>query len=395
MFFVAVYVIIILRIQEYCREKQILRYTNITGIITVPPERTPGPKGISRKEIIDGGTLALNATAPPVISTSAAKDKEGTSWSKAIKRRQAYTNAAVLTVAEIFFATDDDQVHSDDILAMNDLISSIKTLLKNGFELTLLCIGQADYRASFQYNKDLGKRRARSVKDLIDISISHKNLTVEFDSIGESKALQAKHGRLPSLTEIMNDRKVVVTIDTEEFIPPVTISVMGNWIHNLTIESTEINNGGRVVAAPSSPSSMDAKHAREHQGLEHDPILPLVVIKTNYYIKKINNKDEACVECKAVHQLTNKVLFEAFAQTDSSKIIKEQVHYNPNNPTVKRKVTPGVPVPQGHVTEERTVTGVNMRGLLLSDPIYVQLKGSYKNITERIKAILAMEEKNK
>lgn len=361
----------------------------------MPPGRTPGPKGIKRNELIDSGTLALNATDPPLISTSAANYKEGVSWSKAIKRKQAYTNTGDLTVAEIYFATDDDKVHSDDILAMNDLISSIKTLLKNGFELTLLCIGEADYRASFQYNMDLGKRRAQSVKDLIDTSISHKKLTVEFDSIGESKALQPKHGKLPSLMKIMNDRKVVVTIDPEEFIPPVTISVMGNWIHNLTIEATEINNGGRVVAAPSSPSAMDARHAREYQGLEHDPILPLVVIKTNYYIKKINNKDEAFVECKAVHQLTNKLLFEASAQTDSSKIIKEHVHYNPNNPTVKRKVTPGVEVPKGHVTEERTVSGVNMRGLLLSDPIYAQLKGGYKNITERIKAILAVEGKNK
>lgn len=361
----------------------------------MPPERTPGPKGVGRKETIDSGTLALNAAASPIISTSTAKDKEGTSWSKAVKRKQAYTSDGVLTVAEIYFATDDDQVHSDDILAMNDLIKSIKTLLKDGFELKFLCTGQADYRASFQYNMDLGRRRALSVKDFIDGSISHEKLAVDIDSIGESKALQPKNRRLPSLTEIMNDRKVVVTIDTEEFIPPVTISVMGNWIHNLTIESTEINNDGRVVAAPSSPSAMDAKHAWEHQGLEHDPILPLVVIKTNYYIKKINNKDEACVECKAVHQLTNKVLFEAFAQTDSSKIIKEHVHYNPNNPTVKRKVTPGVPVPQGHVTEERTVTGVNMRGLLLSDPIYAKLKGGHKNITERIQAVLALEGKNK
>ena len=34
-----------------------------------------------------------------------------------------------------------------------------------------------------------------------------------------------------------------------------------------------------------------------------------------------------------------------------------------------------------------------MRGLLLSDPIYAQLKGSYKSITERIKALLAVEGK--
>ena len=354
----------------------------------VPPNQIPGPKGL-HNEKIDMGTLARSVTAPPFINTSMNKDKEEVSWSVAIKRKQAYTDTDVLIVAEIYFATDEDKVHTDDILAMNNLITSIKTLLKDGFKLKLLCTGEADYRASFDYNMNLGMRRAQSVKNLINNSISSKELKVDVKSIGESNAIQPKHGKLPSLTKIMSDRKVVITVDTKEFIPPVTLSVVGNWIHNLTIESTELKNGGRVVAAPSSPSSLDARRAREHQGLEHDPILPLVLIKTHYSIKKINNQEEAYVECEAIHQLTNKVLFTASAQTDASKILKEHVHYDPKYPRVKRKVTPGVKVPKGHVVEERKVTGVNMRGLLLSDPIYAQLKGNYKNITKRIEAALS------
>ncbi|MDH4239494.1 MAG: hypothetical protein OEW48_08020, partial [Phycisphaerae bacterium] len=215
------------------------------------PPRIPGPKGIHGYEKVDSGTLARNSTAPPGIITSA-KAKEGVSWSAAIKRAHAYTDTDGLTFAEIYFATDDDKVHSDDILAMNNLINSIPRLLKDGFKLRLLCTGEADYRAPFKYNIDLGMRRANSVKSLIDSRTSNKALEVRAKSIGESKALQPKHGKRPSLMEIMNDRKVVITIGNKGLTPPVTLSVTGNWIHNSNIEKTEINNGGRIVAPSSS-----------------------------------------------------------------------------------------------------------------------------------------------
>ena len=352
----------------------------------MPPNRTPGPTGTRGHEQIDSGTLALAAAAPPAIATSPGDGKEGVSSSVAIKRKYAYIDTADLVLAQIYFATDDDRVDSDDVSAMSKLLESIPKLLKDGFKLTLLCTGSADYRASDAYNIDLGLRRAQSVKSAIDSRISDADLSVEVTSIGESKALQPQGGRRPSLVQIMDDRKVAVTI--EEFTPPVILSVTGNWILNSTIEVTEINNGGRVVAPASSQA---LRKVREYEGLEHDPILPLILIRTSYSIQRTGNTEEALVRCRVVHQVTNKVLFTASAQTDARNTRKTRLHYDPKNPRVKRALAPGEAVPDGHVVEEKVVTGVNDRALSLSEPIYAQLKGTYSNITRRVEAVLAQQ----
>lgn len=353
----------------------------------MPPKRLPGPKGINNKhEKIDSGTLARTSTAPPKIRTSFGKAKEGVSWSVAIKAKHAYTDTAGLTVAEIYFATDDDKVHSDDILAMNKLIKSITSLLKEGFKCRLLCTGKADYRASFHYNMNLGMRRAKSVKRLIDSRISNKELRVDVTSIGESKALQPRHVKHPLLVKIMKDRKVVITIDAKGLTPPVVLSVTGNWhMGNRSIEKIELNNGGIIVQV----FPREVRDTRKEERLEHDPILPLVLIETHYSIKKINNKEEAHIECKVIHRLTNRLLFTASAQTDASKTLKEQIVTYGQNSGIKRKVDPGLTIPKGHVVEESIIFGVNNRALLLLEPIYAHLKGKYKNITKRVEAVLA------
>jgi hypothetical protein len=329
--------------------------------------------------------------------------KEGISFSVPIKRKLAYTDNSGMTVAEIYFATDDDQVHtSDDIIALDSLIKDIITRLSEGFWIKLFCIGEADYRASFDYNWKLGFRRASSVKKYIEDRIKHKRFSIDFDSRGEYNAVQPVKGKRPSAMEMMRDRKVIVQFEKNGYKPPVMLAVEGNWILGIEIEKNEINNGGHVVALPGSVEAIACEEEYEYwktgrtqanKGLEQDPFLPVAVIKTKYYTKKVNNIEEAFVECAVVHYITKRTLFTVAARTDARNKIKEIYSYTPGNTNVMRKVFDGDTVEPGRRTKERVLkdSEVNMRGLYLFDPVYTQLKGSYKTLTERIEAMLGQK----
>jgi len=344
------------------------------------PPRIPGFEDILRSLKIDSGTLVRNHSTPPGILKAVRSSKEGASRSMAIKRAQAYMNSEGLTMAEIYFAADDHEVHIDDKLAMNNLIKSVKKLTGDGFKIRLLCTGGADYRASVAYNEKLGLRRAKSVKSMFNhLNLSEEILEVLISSIGESQAQQPKRGKRPSLIKIMNDRKVEITI--EDIFPPVTLSATGNnLLLNAIIEMNEINNGGTVVAPA---DCRNARAERDFQGIEHDPILPLVLINSHYLIKKTNNKDEAYIECNVVERLTNELLFTVSSTTKGSRSQKEYFSEKTNpysNPKIKRLYSK-----KGILTGVRIVTGVHERAYLLFDNIYKNLKGGYNNITERIK----------
>jgi outer membrane protein OmpA-like peptidoglycan-associated protein len=367
----------------------------------MPPEGTLRKKGIIEHGKRDSTVLIRNFKVPPTIISNVGMMKEGVSWSIPIKRSHAYTDVTGMTIAEVYFATDDDKVHTpDDIIALDKLITDITTRLKEGFKIKLLSTGGADYRATFNYNMGLGTRRALSVKSYIDSRITHNDFVIGFASIGEANAAQPKNGKRPSQIEMMKDRKVVVSIDNKGLLPPVTLAVTGNWILGSDIERNEINNGGRVVELPGSVGAEACKEAFEYwktgrtqanKGMEHDPLLPVVVIKTNYYIKKVNNIEEAFVECEVIHLMTNRTLFTASARTDARNKIKEVYSYDPANSRVMRKLFPGDNVPAGRNTKERILKDreVNMRGLYLFDPIYTKLKGGYRTVTERVEAELA------
>jgi outer membrane protein OmpA-like peptidoglycan-associated protein len=367
------------------------------------PPGTLRKKGFIEHGKRDNPVLVRNSKVPPTVISNVGKMKEGVSRSVPLKRSLAYTNVSGMIVAEIYFATDDDQVHtSDDIIALDSLIKDIITRLNDGFRIKLFCIGEADYRASFDYNWKLGFRRALSVKNYIESRVKHKRFSIDFDSKGESSAIQPLKGKRPSRMEMMRDRKVVVQFDKNGYMSPVMLAVEGNWILGNKIEENEINNGGHIVAMPGSIEAQATEEEFEYwktgrtqanKGLEQDPFLPVAVIKTNYYIKKVNNKDEAFVECAVIHYMTNHTLFTASARTDSRNKITEVYSYSPGNTRVMRKVLKDSVVEEGRLTKERTLEDweVNSRGLYLFDPVYAQLKGSYRTVTERVAAMLGQK----
>jgi hypothetical protein len=365
------------------------------------PPGTLRKKGFIEHGRRDNPVLVRNSKVPPTVISNVGKMKEGVSFSVPIKRSLGYTEVSGMVIAEIFFATNVDQIVTpDDILALESLIKDINLRLYDGFKIRLFCIGGADYRASFDYNWKLGFRRALSVKTYIENRIKHKRFSIDFDSKGEADAIQPLKGKRPSRMEMMRDRKVIVQFEKNGYRPPVMIAVDGNWILGSKIEENEINNRGHVVALPGSVEAEASKeeyeywktgHTQVNKGKEQDPLLPVVVIKTNYYIQKVNNIDEAFVECAVIHQMTHRTLFTASAQTDARNKIKEVYSYDPEYSSVMRKVNAGDAVEASRKTKERILkdSEVNMRGLYLFDPIYTQLKGSYRTITERVEAMLA------
>ena len=367
------------------------------------PPGTLRKKGFIEHGRRDNPVLVRNSKVAPTVISDIGKMKEGISFSVPITRRLAYTDNSGMTVAEIYFATDDDQVHTaDDIIALENLITDLNARLYEGFRIKLFCIGEADYRASFDYNWKLGFRRASSVKKYIEDKIKHKRFRIDFDSRGEYNAVQPVKGKRPSRLEMMRDRKVIVQFEKNGYVHPVYLAVDGNWILGGKIEEYEINNGGHVVALPGSVEAKASEEEFEYwktgrtqanKGMEQDPFLPVIVIKTNYYTKKVNNIEEAFVECAVVHYMTKRILFTAAARTDARNKIKEVYSYSPENTNVMRQVFDGKTIDPGTKTKERVLkdSEVNMRGLYLFDPIYTQLKGSYRTITERVEAMMGQK----
>ncbi len=353
--------------------------------------KPPGVEGIGIRTHIDKGTLVRNASSKPGF-TGSGSTLEGISQSIALTRSLGNSNIDNCLVAVVYFKTDEHKVNADDRRGLQDLVKSLKARLKDGFTISLKCTGGADYRASRGYNKRLGQRRADSVEIEIKNMIQSKGLKISTDSTGEKYASQPVGGKRLPLISIVNDRHVKVTTDRNGYIAPITIAVIGTWFINASIETKELNNNGRIVSA--KDVSKKEREYQERRGIkrnENDPFLPSVIIETNFSITNVGGKEEGIIRCKVIYVKTKKVLFTAFAKTDSNKAIKEILHFDPSNPRVKRAVVPGHTNSKdlkGRATKERVVKGVRERAAYLVDTIYNQLKGSYKNISKRVDAEL-------
>ena len=335
---------------------------------------------------------------------------QGTSWTIQLTRKLAYSHTVGVTVGEIFFATNDDQVRTSiDKQALDNLANSIKKLTKEGFEISLLCAGAADFRGTDHYNFLLGKRRANSVKQYLENRCIDRRFHIDVISYGESKSLQPGEGNRPSDRAMKADRKVVITFRYRGFRPPVTIGITGNWNNRVSIAVREVNNGGDVVSIPGTPAWLDIylEH-QENQENRHrlarpassvfDPLRPLVIIITQFSTHQGINGNIGFVECRAIHQTTRQQLFKESAQIEAGQERVKVINYwNPQG-TVARVFLAKDDArlweslrAQGYQREERYLDAYDtdiLLSALLVDPIYDKLKGEYSNITDRIKSML-------
>jgi hypothetical protein len=71
-------------------------------------------------------------------------------------------------VAQFFFPTDRTDLDPEDLDVANRLAAHLRAQLKTD-RVELAIIGHADYRASIEYNKQLGMRRAKSVARALNV----------------------------------------------------------------------------------------------------------------------------------------------------------------------------------------------------------------------------------
>lgn len=320
------------------------------------------------------------------------KKLEGISWSDEIKAVQVYPESPISVVAEVFFATNDDKTYPNDHIKLATLLKSIKNLLKNGFKINLLCIGETDYRGAKKYNEGLGLRRAISVKKHIESQIQNNNLKVTVDSKGEWSALQPKQGIPPPLPKITKDRKVVVKIDTKGCTPPVRLAFVDNWkrIISLGLQNMEKKDGGKIGLLRSSSNWKVIDDEQKIGKVEDNPYLATVVIKANFFTKEISNTHEIGINCVVFHkQIPYRMLFTASAHTYLNIPLSIVEQHHPEGRVIRTLYSEDQII-QGYIIEERIIKSgdlVNRVRLLIED-IYRQLKGGKANITKRAETAL-------
>jgi hypothetical protein len=179
-------------------------------------------------------------------------------------------------------------------------------------------------------------------------------------SIGESAALRPKGGKRPPRSEIMKDRRVTITIAADGLLPPVRLAVesTGKWKDYNNLERREVNNGGKVSslegfagdnAARREVEYMQSGRTKERPG-PYDPFRVMAIVKCHYLEKPASGGIELEMKCDVVHKRSGRVLFSGSAKG--------------------RKTAPPSRIPG------------------LEANVYNQLRGKYKNITERVREVM-------
>jgi hypothetical protein len=270
-------------------------------------------------------------------------------------------------LGQIYFRTNEHVLDADDKRELRKLCANLRSLLQEGYRFDLLCTGNADYRASDAYNLRLGDRRAESVKKYINDAVPSSGLRVLKVSLGESNAEQPGRGKkFVSRHRMAYDRRVDITFGT--VVPPVRIGISGNWIHTRTLQMLEINNGGHIRTSTSESVT--------------------VMIRTNYQVAGVKGKREAKVKCTVTRVDTNTQLFVASATIDADRIVMRKGYKTHPNSRVTRMILPGSePPPGAKIVDVPDRATTDEAGDLLPT-IYKQLKGTHRNITERVKEAL-------
>ncbi len=174
--------------------------------------KIPGTRGAGFEQN-RSRTLARNANESSSISSFHKKDLEGTSnCIENVSKELTNSKQKDIVVGEIFFATNEYCLNTQDTIVLNRLTKNIKELLNNGYHIHLYCTGGADYRGLAWNNRKLGYLRAESVERYIKNSIDDVRLTISVKTIGESGSPSFSKNKKSALKEIMKDRKVEISV---------------------------------------------------------------------------------------------------------------------------------------------------------------------------------------
>ena len=326
----------------------------------------PGPQGAGSRtsEKPDAGTLARTTSRPPGVVSGDTSVKQRVSWTRPVKDLPQSGKEMSNELGEIHFRTDEDRLDSQDERVLHTLCASLVSLLKEGYRFDLLCVGHADHRATHGYNEALGQRRAESVRRHIAALVREPGFQVFARSRGEWDAIQpgpSNKAKVPAPL-MAYDRRVDITF--RAVVPPVRIGIEGNWIHTGSLEKLELNSGGHIYGSTSERVT--------------------VMIQTKYSLVA----RQARVECTVTRLDTNALLFSAFEQLDADRLVMRKGYKTDPDSRVTRVLLPGDQPPPGARLFDVEDRASSNQARDLVPVIFGKLKGTYRNITERVMAAL-------
>jgi hypothetical protein len=339
-------------------------------------KKTPGIEGLSHTSIPDKGTLARTRSRRPGIDLTYSwdpKHKQGITKSVPILRSDAYSKSEGKLVGKVYFPVNVDKLDTDDMLRLGPLVNSLEQRIKEEFEITLYCVGRADYRASDAYNMDLSRRRQDNVAKFLkryvlgsDTATNPLFTVKTLEPLGESIAAQrGEGGKRPSEWVMGRDRSVIIWIDSHSLLPPVYLAFEGDLIYSKPFEPMEINAGGKIqpkvtIRADEAKNLQDERNYQRSSGITKqpdDPFRALIDVTVTYQIVQENGERKGQLQINVVQKETGKILYRV-------------LHHSENM------------LQKYNVTGDATLRDFDYNA------IYRKLTGGYGSITARVTAIL-------
>ncbi|MET0050894.1 MAG: hypothetical protein ABW095_07405 [Candidatus Thiodiazotropha sp.] len=338
--------------------------------------KIPGTEGLNQTSTPDKGTLARTRTNPPGVDLKYSWDsrkKEGITQSVPILRSDAYAKSPGKLVGKVYFPVNVDKLDTDDMLHLGPLANSLIQRIKEEFEITLYCVGRADYRASDAYNMDLSRRRQDNVAKFLkryvlgsDTATNPLFTVKTLDPLGEMIATQPGEGaKRPSEWVMGRDRSVIIWTERHSLLPPVYLAFEGDLMYSKSIEPMEINAGGKiapkvVTRADEAKDAIDERNKQRQKGITKqpdDPFRAVIDVKVTFQIVQESGEKKGQLQINVVQRETGKTLYRV-------------QHYSENM------------LEKYNVKGDATLRDFDYKA------IYRKLTGGYINITARVTAML-------
>lgn len=308
--------------------------------------------------------------------------------------------------AQIFFATDEDVLLSDDLNVIRTVGLILDHLHTVGDAFVCVCKGNADVRHEFVYNLNLSRRRANAVADELRGMLPASCASwVKVEALGESKArtdpgFWAEDRRVDILVECQSARLHRPSVGFEA---ATDNNTEGVFVKDL--ERMEINSSGVVktwVRDEIDSLHKDVLHKSKRTSERFSPVIQrLSTMSLDEYVKELRSRTTAFVrvtyqfvDSRKVHRVSAQIhdtvtLARMFVEESVEAPVLLDVQGTSylsspqDNPVqVWRHLAPGQAPPAGATT--RTSTGGPVGLIGRPDDLYRKLCAGFPNITQRV-----------
>jgi len=337
-----------------------------------------------------------------------ATDPKGESASGFLRWPSANSPTAVC--AKIYFVTNRSELGSDDLGAIEMVVSALKYLIQVGDGFDCTCEGHADCRGESRENMTLSARRAEAVANEIRLQLPEAYRScVRSRSLGESRASSLPSGWA-------EDRRVDVRITVHPlrlrnaslgFETDEQDGIKMSFLK--TLERMELDSGGKLLVWLESECGTLRREvldsSRYARGGGAPDVQYLARMTHSEYVAEVRSRATACVRIdyryvpeRQVHRLSGQILDAATLapifpeeSVEAETLLDENGTYYLSSPEgsptqVWRMVASSSEVPAGRPS--RTVRGKPTGITAKPRDLFDRLRGPYPNVTGRVQGWL-------